>query len=582
MQWCAAAILAGCLCLQAVDAASSHADTDALLKQTWDLQVTDHRRSLQLLAQLNRRIASLTPEQQWHVRFMNAWEAQYASHYKKAEALYKDVIAHSGDPRLAYRASAMLLSEYGMTRHYTEAFELANRLAGQLPRVKDAKVRYALLLNLSQAMGLAGQTDLAVHYASLAMAVSSDAARRCYTAGILVDVLSAGHRLKPGDQALRQAFDACPEDTEPLYNTGMTLALVDLYAHGGKPRKALALLDGIQSRVDASGYVPDKLAALLDRAWALAALGDDAAARKAAVAVVAAGRSSDFDLWLKGAYQVLYRIEKNEGHAAAALDDYKKYAALDKAYLNDVHARAMAYEIVRQHLLAQKLETEKLGRQNEALYLQQKLDAKAAEANRLYLVLLLMLLGFGVVWMARLKRSQMRFERLSRTDGLTAVLNRQGFMAEVRGILQRPGHKAGPACLIYLDLDHFKHINDAHGHAVGDETLRRVAEACRQQLRPDDLLGRLGGEEFGILLQECAREQGRQVANRIRRAIELVAVEFDGLAVAVTASVGLACTDSSGHDLSALCAAADAALYRAKERGRNCVVADDGGGAAMA
>ncbi len=94
MQWCAAAILAGCLCLQAVDAASSHADTDALLKQTRDLQVTDHRRSLQLLAQFNRRIASLTPEQQWHVRFMNAWEAQYASHYKKAEALYKDVIAH--------------------------------------------------------------------------------------------------------------------------------------------------------------------------------------------------------------------------------------------------------------------------------------------------------------------------------------------------------------------------------------------------------------------------------------------------------------------------------------------------------
>ncbi|MDE2088050.1 MAG: GGDEF domain-containing protein, partial [Xanthomonadaceae bacterium] len=244
--------------------------------------------------------------------------------------------------------------------------------------------------------------------------------------------------------------------------------------------------------------------------------------------------------------------------------------------------RAMAYEIVRQHLLAQKLETEKLGRQNEALYLQQKLDAKAAEANRLYLVLLLMLLGIGVVWMARLKRSQLRFERLSRTDGLTAVLNRQGFMAEVRGILQRPEHKAGTACLLYLDLDHFKHINDAHGHAVGDETLRRVAEACRQQLRPDDLLGRLGGEEFGILLQECAREQGRQVANRIRRAIELVAVEFDGLAVAVTASVGLACTDSSGHDLSALCAAADAALYRAKERGRNCVVADDGGDAAMA
>ena len=445
-QWFASATLAACLCLQALHAASSSTDTDALLKQAWDLQVTNHQRSLRLLAQLNQRVASLTREQQWHVRFMNAWEAQYAGHYKKAENLYKDIIAQSGDPKLADRAAAMLLGEYGITQRYTEAFELANRLAGQLPQVKDAQVRYALLLSLSQAMGLAGQTDLAVHYAHLAMMASSTAASRCFTAGIWVSILLQGHRLKPGGPVLQQAFDACPESTEPLFNTSLTLALVELYAHGGEPRKALALLDGIQPRVDASGYVPYKLAALLDRAWALASLGNDAAARKAALAVVAAGVSSDFSLWLKGAYEVLYRIEKKEGHPVAALDYYVKYAALDKAYLDDIHARAMAYETVRQHLLAQKLETEKLGRQNEALYLQQKLDAKVAEANRLYLVLLLMLLGFGVVWMARLKRSQLRFERLSRTDGLTAVLNRQGFMAEVRGILQRPGHKAGPAC----------------------------------------------------------------------------------------------------------------------------------------
>ncbi|BFI95537.1 MAG: hypothetical protein RSP_10470 [Rhodanobacter sp.] len=576
MQWCTAVTLVGCLCLQVAHAASSSADTDALLKQAWDLQVTDHRRSLQLLAQLNQRIASLTREQQWQVRFMNAWEAQYAGHYKKAENLYKDIITHSGDPKLADRAAAMLLGEYGITQRYTEAFELANRLAGKLPQVKDAQARYALLLGLSQAMGLAGQTDLAVHYAHLAMKASSTAARRCFTSGIWVSMLLQGHRLKPGDPVLQQAFDACPESTEPLFNTSLTLALVDLYAHGGEPRRALALLDGIQPRVDASGYVPYKLAALLDRARALAALGDDAAARKAALAVVAAGVSSDFNLWLKDAYEVLYRIEKKRGHPAEALDYYEKYAALDRIYLDDINARTMAYEAVQQHLLAQKLETEKLNRQNETLQLQQKLDAKTAEVGRLCLVLLFVVLAIVMVGMFRLKRSQLRFRRLSELDGLTTTYNRQHFMDAAARMLRLLENRQGMACLAIIDLDHFKSVNDTHGHAMGDETLRCVADTCRQQLRPNDLFGRLGGEEFGILLVDCPREHGRQVANRIHRAIEHAAIQHDGISVAVTVSMGLACTDNANHDLRTLSAKADAALYRAKNGGRNRVVADGG------
>ncbi|MBD8871733.1 diguanylate cyclase [Rhodanobacter sp. DHB23] len=499
----------------------------------------------------------------------------YEGDYAKSEALFQDIIQHSGDPALVDHASALLLGQLGLTRRYPEAFELANRLTARLPKVTDAKNRSLLLVYLSSTLGLAGQTDLAVHYARMAMAAAPAGEKQdsCSSAAFLVSALYNGHRLKPDTPELQQAFDACPAASEPVYNMVLMSTLADLYANGGQPRKALALLDRIEPSLDTNGYVPAKLSALVSRAQALAALGDDDAAKRAALAVVARNKSGDIDAWLKDAYEVLYRIEKKQGHAATALDYHEKFAALDKAYLDDIHARALAYEAVQQHVLAQKLDTERLSEQNAALRARQKLDAKTAEANRLYLVLLLMALGLAALLMLRLKHSQLRFKRLSHLDGLTAIYNRQHFMGEAGRMLHQLEKRKGAACVAIIDLDHFKSINDTYGHAMGDEVLCRVVGACKEHLRAVDLFGRLGGEEFGILLVDCSRGQGTAIAERIRSTIEATAVELDGVVVAVSTSIGLAFTDVAGHDLRRLCTEADAALYGAKRGGRNRVMA---------
>lgn len=563
---------AGCLCWQTVFAAVPVGDPDALIRQIYQLQVTDHPRSLQVLAQLKQQAASLTPAQLWQMRYLNAWEVMYQGDYARSEALLDDVIRHSGNQLLADRASAILLSQLGAARHYTAAFELANRVAAHLPQVTDPQVRRLLLSNLSQVMGSAGQTELAVGYARMAIAAVPAGESRCYPASILVEALYYGKRLKSDSPELQQAFDDCPAAKTPLYNTNLYFMLAEQLLHEGQPRKVLALLDRIQPSVDANGYVPAQRSALVDRAAALAAVGEDEAARRMALALVAEGKSDDIDAWLKDAYEVLYHVEKKQGNAAAALGYYEKFAALDKAYLDDVHARTMAYETVQQRVMAQKLETEKLGQQNAELRTQQKLDAKTAEANRLYLLLLLMALGFAVLWMFRLKRSQLRFERLSRLDGLTAIYNRQHFMSEAERVLQQLAKRNGAACLAFIDLDHFKRINDTHGHAMGDEVLCRMVAACKPHLRTVDLFGRLGGEEFGILLVDCPREPATAIAERMRVAIEATAVEFGGVIVTVSTSIGLAFTDTAGHDLRRLSADADAALYRAKHDGRNRVM----------
>jgi len=575
LQRCAVwAVLAGCLCGHAGFATTSPADPDVLIKQAETLELADHPRFLQQLAQLNPQASRLTPDQQWRLRYLNAWEAMYESEYTKSEAQLRDIIQHSGDASLGDRASALLLSQLGFTRHYEEAFELANRLAARLPQVTNPDTRFRLLLNLSSSMGLAGQTDLAVRYAHMALREIPAGESACYPANILVDALDIGHWLKSDSPELQQAFAVCPLAKAPVNNADLTLTLIRQHVLEGEPRKALALLDRIAPVVDVNGYTPNKLSMLVNRSQALAAVGDDDGARKAALAVVAARPTDDFGTWLKDAYEVLYHIEKKQGHAAAALDYYEKFAALDKAYLDDINARAMAYQTVQQHVLAQKLETENLSRQNALLRMRQTLDAKTAETSRLYLALLLMALAFAMLWMFRLKRSQLRFKKLSHLDGLTTVFNRQHFMGEVERTLHLLEKRAGAACLVFIDLDHFKRINDTHGHAMGDEVLRQVVAAGRQQLRPADLFGRLGGEEFGILLVGCSHEQGMVIADRIRLAVEATEVECEGAVIAISTSVGLACTGTCGHELRRLSREADAALYRAKRGGRNRVAAD--------
>ncbi len=223
-------------------------------------------------------------------------------------------------------------------------------------------------------------------------------------------------------------------------------------------------------------------------------------------------------------------------------------------------------------LAERRREAEALGIRNRILQLQQSLDRKAVQASGLLIALLLTLLASVAFWAVRLKRSQRRFMRLARHDGLTGIFNRQHFVACAEELLAAASLRHEPACLILLDLDHFKQINDAHGHLVGDRVLRRTAEACRQQLGRHDIFGRLGGEEFGILLPGCAVDTVMARAEAVRAAIASASDERDLRDVTVSASLGIAGTRDAGYDLRQLMADADDALYRAKHAGRNQVV----------
>jgi diguanylate cyclase (GGDEF)-like protein len=164
-------------------------------------------------------------------------------------------------------------------------------------------------------------------------------------------------------------------------------------------------------------------------------------------------------------------------------------------------------------------------------------------------------------------------ERLAATDALTGVFNRRQFMFSIKVEIARAKRENTPLSLLALDLDRFKSVNDTYGHQGGDEVLKATARAFIGHVRPTDIIARIGGEEFVVLLPKVARAGAASVGERIRTAIEELAIEFGEQIIRPTVSIGVAQFGIDGDAIEFVLAAADKRLYIAKEAGRNRVIA---------
>lgn len=172
-----------------------------------------------------------------------------------------------------------------------------------------------------------------------------------------------------------------------------------------------------------------------------------------------------------------------------------------------------------------------------------------------------------------LKGRMEELDRLASTDPLTGLYNRRMFFRRMDEEVARAGRTASPMCLIYIDLDHFKNINDTYGHAAGDTVLQQVSRTMNRILRRGDVLGRIGGEEFLILLPDTTGVAGRRIAERLRQRVEHATIFHSDRKLSVTVSAGVfSASDPVGLSIDDMVRVADQALYEAKDTGRNKVV----------
>jgi diguanylate cyclase (GGDEF)-like protein len=169
-------------------------------------------------------------------------------------------------------------------------------------------------------------------------------------------------------------------------------------------------------------------------------------------------------------------------------------------------------------------------------------------------------------------RNAEQLEKLATTDSLTGLYNRRHFLASAGAEWSRFQRYYRSVSVLMIDIDHFKSVNDRYGHAVGDEAICAVARGCLDGKRKSDVVGRLGGEEFAMLLPETNLTYAEKVAERIRKKIAAQTLATHGVSFKLTVSIGVAEATVSMSGFDALMHAADQALYQAKAEGRNRVV----------
>ena len=170
------------------------------------------------------------------------------------------------------------------------------------------------------------------------------------------------------------------------------------------------------------------------------------------------------------------------------------------------------------------------------------------------------------------KEMEAELTRLATTDSLTGVNNRHHFLELAREELLRAKRYNRSLALLMLDLDHFKNVNDSYGHHTGDKVLQEFSQACLAAIRETDCFGRLGGEEFAVLLVETSVQDARRVAERIRSRVEEMTILAGGQTIKTTVSVGLTTLEPADVYFKEIMQRADQALYAAKNAGRNQVV----------
>lgn len=573
-------IFTGIVLLAAVLAGTASANVPSataaeLLKRADLIKTSDPVEFAGVLRQLSSGTVKLAPEDQLYLDYLKAWQIAYKGDYKKSIALLDQIIARSGNPALRLRAGFTTVNILGIATRYEDAFARLDPLVDQLNTTTDKGVRFTGLSVASQLYSEAGQYDLALTYAKKLLAENPTGSGACRGKYFIIEALFKSGELHSSDDRLRDGIEECGKAAEPIFGNLIRNYGANLDLREGRPKDAIKLLQEGYAEVKKTKYPP--LISLIDASLAHAfwLAGNLASARTFAHGAIDNSIKNENTESLATAYQVLYELDKRQGDIPSALAWHEKYMAADKGYLTVFSAKALAYQTVKQQVLAKKLQVDTLSKQNRILHLQQALGKKAMEASRLWIILLVSLLAFIGFIAYRIKRSQLRFMKLAQRDGLTGIFNRQHFVSEAERQLQYCRKSARDACLVLIDLDHFKVVNDTYGHAVGDRVLKRAVAACQAHLRSTDLFGRLGGEEFGMLLPECTLDQVTARVELMRASVASVSLGEGVPGLTISASFGVSSAANSGYELRKLMSDADDALYQAKRDGRNRINLSD-------
>ncbi len=543
---------------------------DSLLQQADDIRTSDPAGFNRLLAKLERQEDRATSEQQVRLKLLRAYGFLVKGQAESAIKQLEEIQLGKADAKLKFQAGAVLANTYAMTRQFEQGLQALNVMLPLAQSIEDREVKHRGLLVAGVLYNQVGEYSLAQKYAQQVLDDEPVGRSRC-VAGNLIIESQIGFLTFPEDEAIFAAIQDCASQGEPLLAGFSRSYLARKWFADGKVTNAINLLERYLPDVERAAYPR-----LIGEYHSMLAeyrmkLGNVEAAEQHAIKAVAQTVAIANSQPLVAAHRVLYEIALLRGDPTKALNQYRKYAEADKAYLNEVKTRELAYQLVRQQILQKNQQISLLDQQNQVLQQQRKVDQLQAQNTRLIVILLVVLVASIGYWAFKIKRVQLSLKKMAETDALTGICNRHHFTLRAERALAECARNGEQAALIMFDLDHFKNINDRFGHETGDWALKEVAEACKGFCRRIDVLGRLGGEEFAILMYGCDLRAAARVAEDCRVRLAQIDTKSTGHTFAITGSFGVTSSALAGYSLAKLLSHADRMLYRAKHLGRNRV-----------
>lgn len=547
-----------------------------LLLQAEAARSADPVKMQELLKQLDLLKQHATEKQREQLQYLEAYSKTFSGQYESSIQQAKVLFENSENTEMRFRAGMLIANAQVMTRQFADGMRQLELTMPMIEHVGDPEIRQQGFGVAALMHNHAGQYLRSLEYTERILAESPSERTKCFARQTRLESLFKLERLPSSDQEIVSAIQHCLEHNELVVGNTIRTTLARKWAGQGQVDQAIDLLRWHIPEIESLNYpylIGDARALLAEL---LLSRGDVGAASEHASRVAAQRESQMGSLPLATAYRVLYNIAEARGDTAAALEAYRNYAEADKAYLNEVKAREMAYQSVRLEAEQMNQQIERLNQQNELLRLQQEIDQRSSTNSRLIVALLLLIVAFVVLWAYRVKRVQVSLRALAETDTLTGVASRHHFTEGCETALVQYQRENTEVALIMFDLDYFKLVNDRYGHAAGDWALREMGRVCAALCRPQDVLGRIGGEEFAVLAPGVDVLGAVRLAENLRMAIMKIDTARSGHQFDITASFGVVTSSMSGHDLNRLMSQADQAMYRAKSEGRNRVCIHDG------
>ncbi|GEM_PF-3306077 len=575
-------ILACCLCLACLTNATANPDGEPdsvnvinnydsdMLAQAYALRSSDFKESSNFHSQVRRASLSDAEKDVYdylvaYLLFMNGKinESIYAF-----EALTDNAITAKG----RFDAYSSLGSLYAATQNWSAGLRVIDYLTEHVHVINNIESEEQAHMALVNFYSLLGEIEKVKTYIERIPEKNYGSRFNCivdmqYLASLIE--LKIGN-LSDGDFAT--AVENCQEANEVLPVLYIHSQQATYYFELGRYDDALNLLLEYQLAIENSNYEPllDDTHTLLGKIYFEKQQYEKAFFHANTVVSNVDGNNlvSDADV---ASFEVLYKIAESQDDYKLALSYYQKFAQASSKNLTQANSKELSIQKAKQDSIEKANRIALLDAENSLLRAQADLGEQTASHRLVIIGLFVFLFFLLVIWIYKRQVYYKVLQKTSQTDELTGISNRRHFVQQARQVLEYCKSNRRNASLILIDLDDFKAINDNFGHLEGDEAIKMATKVIKEECRVDDLFGRLGGEEFGILLSGCDINRAKDIAETCRGKLEKTN-RAKGQLYVLTGSFGVVDNEIAGYDFEELFEAADKALYGAKGDGKNKVI----------